>query len=168
MKASYPDLTGAETLAKQLSAKYQWRKWQVDTYFHVAHGRLKLREAEGEATELISYFRNNQTGSRESSYQRLVLPASEPLKKMLADTLGILIEVKKLRTLYLYRNVRIHLDEVDSLGNFLELEGVLGSPPEIAATTKLLQSLRRHFGIEEEMLVRFSYSDLLQQQQKSG
>jgi len=116
LKASYPDLVRAESLAKQLDAKFQWRKRQVDTYFHVAHGRLKLREEEGEAAELISYFRADRAGSRESNYQRLSLPVSEPLRQMLADTLGVWLEVIKTRTLFLYQNVRIHLDEVEIWG----------------------------------------------------
>ena len=125
IKAKYPNLKHAEDLSTKIGAQFQWRRKQVDTYFNVNQGRLKLREAENETAELISYFRENIPQSRESRYHRLVVDNNKELKMMLSDNLGVSIVVSKIRKLYLYRNIRIHLDEVDNLGNFIEFEGVL-------------------------------------------
>ena len=161
LKANYENLTEAENLAIEIGAKFQWSIKQVDTYFKVSHGRLKLREVEGKTPELISYFRENITERKESNYSILAISDGELFKNMLAKNLGILVIVSKIRKLFLYENVRIHLDQVRNLGNYLEFEGVIKNDSEIEATKKRVDFLTEHFKIDQKNLIQFSYSDLL-------
>ena len=161
LKTKYPDLKLAEQKAVELDAKFVWCKKQVDSYFKVPNGRLKLREAEGEATELISYFRDNKYEGRESNYHLLKIKEGKQIKQMLTGTIGLLAVVKKKRKLYIYENIRIHLDEVEKLGNFLEFEGVIYSSGEITGTKKRLKYLTEYFDIKKKRLVKYSYSDLI-------
>lgn len=161
LKARCDDACEAESQAKGIGAIYQWCKRQTDTYFQVANGRLKLREEEGATPQLISYFRADRPGERESEYQLLNIPESSTLKKMLSDTLGVLVVVKKTRTLFLYHNVRIHLDRVETLGDFIEFEGVIRSAGEVEDTKKRISWLKEQFAIDEIDLIKYSYSDLM-------
>jgi predicted adenylyl cyclase CyaB len=161
LKAKYTSLNKAEELAKKLDADFQWKKKQVDTYFCVCNGRLKLRETEDGIPELISYFRENKAETRESNYQITKIPNGLLFKKMLEETLGILTTVSKIRKLYLYQNVRIHLDQVEKLGNYLEFEGVITNQQEINPTKKKVGFLTDHFKMKTEDFVKYSYSDLL-------
>jgi adenylate cyclase class IV len=132
----------------------------VSAYFAVANGRLKLRETEGEPAVLIWYSRPNQVESRTSRYH--LVPAPDPLllKDALSAAQGIRTVVAKRRELYLYHNVRIHLDEVESLGSFLEFEAVLEPGESEEEGHRLLAELRQHFRIEDEALIADSYVDL--------
>ena len=161
VKAKYPNLKLAEELSFKIGAQFQWRRKQVDTYFNVNQGRLKLRETENESAELIGYFRENIPQSRESRYQRLAVENNEELKMMLSENLGVSIVVSKIRKLYLYKNIRIHLDEVDNLGNFIEFEGVLNKGENEPDTNQCLHDLQARFEIGKDDLVSFSYSELL-------
>jgi adenylate cyclase class IV len=98
---------------------------QRDTYFAASHGRLKLREENGRA-ELITYRRADWTEERESRF--LLVPVERPaeLSAALEDVLGIVAVVEKSRRLLLWRGVRIHLDQVKNLGDFIEFEAPLG------------------------------------------
>jgi adenylate cyclase class 2 len=94
---------------------------QRDTYFARARGRLKLREQEPGEDELIEYRRADETGARTSSYRRVPVGAPAELREALDAALGTLVVVAKRRRLLLLDNVRIHLDEVEGLGSFMEL-----------------------------------------------
>lgn len=103
---------------------------QTDTYFQVPNGRLKLREIqsdEGQSAELIQYDRADDVGSRFSTYQLLAFdPArARELTRMLQRSTGVLTIVRKHRTVAIWSSTRIHLDQVESLGSFVELETVL-------------------------------------------
>lgn len=128
LKFRCSSLARARARAIYLGAKPKAMLHQIDTYFAVRSGRLKLRETRGARTAtLIWYDRPNRIGSRSSHYR--LIPVHEPaaLKAALASALGILAVVRKRRELLLYDNVRIHLDRVQNLGNFGELEAVVGS-----------------------------------------
>ena len=138
---------------------------QRDTYFAVPAGRLKLREDVGTAeAELIYYERPTVSGLRESRYRRVPLTAPAELRELLGAALGISGVVEKERRLYRFRNVRIHLDDVDRLGTFVELEAVLssasghGTPAEQEALAAVTEALRLH----ERPTTAGSYLDLLQ------
>jgi adenylate cyclase, class 2 len=83
------------------------------------------------------------------------------LKEALADTLGVKLVVRKTRRLFMLGDVRIHLDHVEDLGTFIEFEGVAVDGGDPGRYAKLLDDLRRSFGIRDEDLLRESYSDLL-------
>jgi homotetrameric cytidine deaminase len=132
---------------------------QRDTYFAGAHGRLKLRE-EGGGAYLIAYERPDCVQARTSAY-RLADVGDDPaaVREALDAALGTRVVVDKRRHLLLYENVRIHLDEVEGLGSFVELEGVAAPDSDLTREHALVARLREELGLGEP--VPGSYSDLL-------
>lgn len=106
---------------------------QVDQFFEVPRGRLKLRTVDGDGSELIAYEREDTPGARASDYARYA--TSDPTS--LGDVLGRVLPragaVEKTRHLLILRNTRIHLDDVVGLGRFVELETVIGAQSEAEA-----------------------------------
>lgn len=137
--------------------------FQTDTYFCCSAGRLKLREQNDTQAELISYDRVNRTDTRPSHYRITAIPEPSTLKAILADSLGIRVVVRKQRELFFYHNVRIHLDRVESLGDFLEFEAVVEKhrSEELAVHHDRVGWLRDQFGIQQDDLIASSYSDML-------
>lgn len=111
--------------ARRLGARDAGILRQVDTYYCVPSGRMKLRQINGKRSELILYDRPSSRGSRYSRYS--VLPVSDPraMDSLLAHMFGREVVVRKTRRLYLFRNARIHIDRVSGLGDFLEFEVVV-------------------------------------------
>jgi adenylate cyclase, class 2 len=128
---------------------------------------LKLREQAGSAAQLIAYERADGSGSKESRYHLLAVPDPTELKAALAATLGVRVEVRKRRRLFLYEGVRIHLDEVEGLGSFIEFEGVATAERDAASFAPLLADLRQRLEIEDDDLLAVSYSDLVEASAKS-
>jgi len=135
---------------------------QVDTYFNCSQGRLKLREINGKKFELIYYSRPDQAGSKVSDYQ-IFSPSKKQkveLIELLTRAYGQLVLVRKKRVLWLHQHTRIHLDTVSRLGNYLELETVVGK-------ISMKEGVREHRQIIEELnlnkykKINVSYSDLL-------
>ncbi len=142
---------------------------QVDTYFNVPNGRLKLREEEGDGAKnvLIFYRRPDQTGPKRSLYDLAPTNSPTELKHALTGALGIRVIVSKRRTVFLHENVRIHLDEVEGLGAFLEFEAVMADGVPDGAGQAQLQKLMREFSISEEDLFEDSYSDMIERNNDS-
>jgi homotetrameric cytidine deaminase len=134
---------------------------QRDTYFCVASGRLKLREEEPGEAHLIAYSRRDDASVRVSAYR--VVPAAEGTRAALAETLGIDVVVEKRRRLLLWETVRIHLDEVEGLGSFVELEAVAGDDSDLSHERILVAQLRAELGIGDDTLREGSYADALRQ-----
>lgn len=134
---------------------------QTDTYFHVANGRLKLREGNIE-NNLIFYTRSNQPGPKSSHFQLVKINDATGLKEALTNACGIKMVVRKKREIYYIGNVKFHIDEVPGLGSFVEIEAgnILAEKTE----AELLEQCRfylKEFGIVEEDLLPESYSDML-------
>ena len=132
---------------------------QRDTYFNALNGRLKLREMEGKA-QLIAYERPDEVGHRTSSYRIVEIEDAGGLRNALADTLGIQAVVAKKRLIFIWEDVRIHLDDVEGLGNFIEFEAVAPSESDLAAETERVRFLRERFKVDDD-LIGVSYCDLL-------
>ena len=164
IKARFGNLSHGKRLAAGIGARHRASLVQTDTYFRVKVGRLKLREIGGDESraELICYRRADRKTARASEYH--VVPIEEPteLKLALSVALGVMQVVRKRRELWIYRNVRIHFDRVEKLGNFVELEAVVGGRFRRAQSRRYLQVVQRALGIDDSMLVPVSYSDLLQ------
>jgi homotetrameric cytidine deaminase len=156
IKARDADPARSLELALGLGAEDQGEIAQRDTYFAGANGRLKLREQTPGEAELIEYRRPDEAGPRESEYRVVPVADSEALKAALDAALGTLAVVEKRRRLLVSDGVRIHLDEVEGLGSFVELEAVGESDPEA------LERIGDALGIDDDSLVAGSYSDLLQ------
>jgi adenylate cyclase class IV len=148
-------------LARQLAEADPELLEQTDTFFRLPRGRLKLRRLGPDAGELIFYQRPDQTGPRQSSYS--IAPTNQPeaLKDTLAQALGVVGQVRKRRWLYLTGQSRIHLDEVDGLGNFIEVEVVLQPGQTVIEGERIAEDLRRALKVSEQDLVREAYVDLL-------
>ena len=159
-KARYSDLKEAKEIAQQLGAQYKWRRQQIDTYFHAANGRLKLRESEGMPAELIGYTRSDESQVRPSYYEIYGTENGAILKQILSETLGVAVQVRKIRTLYLLDYIRIHLDDVEFLGTFLEFEAVISNADLITEATQRVNRLKDDFHISQEDICPYSYSDL--------
>jgi adenylate cyclase class 2 len=158
LKASIPSITKASTIAYRLGAVPQGILQHVDTYFRVPKGRLKLRVINRSRAELIAYDRPNIRAGRYSAY--VILPVSNPVetKKILSNLLGVSQVVEKKRTLFIYQNARIHLDNVKGLGSFLEFEVIVEKGRKQAK--HLFDKLVEAFGIQKDQLIAGSYADL--------
>jgi homotetrameric cytidine deaminase len=154
IKARDPDPAGSLERALALGAEDRGEITQRDTYFGRTAGRLKLREQSPGDAELIEYRRPDDAGPRVSDYR--LVPVSDPdaLREALDAALGTLVVVEKRRRLLLWEGVRIHLDEVEGLGSFVELEATDGDPAKV-------ERLRTELDILDERLIAGSYSDLL-------
>jgi homotetrameric cytidine deaminase len=135
---------------------------QRDTYFAARRGRLKLRVEEGAlGGELIAYRREDNAEPIESGYVVAPVAAPDELADALDAALGTLVVVSKRRHLFLWEGVRIHLDDVDELGRFVEFEAVLPEAGDPATAREKLARLRRELGIADDALVSVGYADLL-------
>ncbi len=161
LKARLHDPDAARAVAERLCPGAPQIERQIDTYFLSRHGRLKLREITGRGAWLVTYERPDRIEAKASDY--LLVPVTDPagLKSALSQALGILGVVSKLRHIYLYQNVRIHLDAVEGNGHFLEFEAVLADGLDDAAGERQVAELRREFGLAEADLLAGSYSDML-------
>ena len=165
LKARDPDPARTLERALAIGADDRGEITQRDTYFAGAHGRLKLREQQAAETslfdELIAYSRAHSTDARTSTYVRVPVVDAAPLREALDIAYGTLVTVEKTRRLLLWEGVRIHLDEVDGLGSYLELEAVASIGSDLTTEHAKVERLRSELGIEDDDLVAGSYSDLL-------
>jgi predicted adenylyl cyclase CyaB len=158
LKATCSSLSAARNVARRIGAKYAGKMRQTDTYYRVRSGRLKLREIDGKRSELICYERPSRRRSRYSNYVVIPLEKARPVQDVLRAVLGESIVVRKERTLFLYKNSRIHLDRVRGLGSFIEFEVLVKNRNKQAEG--LMRFLRKEFGIGKDSLIAGSYSDL--------
>jgi predicted adenylyl cyclase CyaB len=160
LKARDREPSRSLAVCEELGAEDRGTLTQRDTYFAVPRGRLKLREEPGAAT-LIAYERPDLAGNKESRYRLVEVPDPVELRAALESAIGITVVVSKSRRLFIHENVRIHLDRVEGLGDFIEFEAVAATNEDTSRFAGLLDELRERFGIGEEDLRRESYSDLL-------
>jgi predicted adenylyl cyclase CyaB len=165
LKARNADPARSLAVCAALGAEDRGVLEQRDTYFHATRGRLKLREEMGSTAHLIAYERADLLDRRESMYRIVEVEDAAELRLALAETLGVKVVVSKRRRLFIWRDVRIHLDEVQDLGDFLEFEAIVTPDRELAAAESLVEDLRGKFCIAAADLVAGSYSDLALRQQ---
>lgn len=158
-KTSKPGFVAA--VASVISGQQPQRLRQVDTFFDVPLGRLKLRVITDEQAELIYYRRANNLGPKKSSYRRLVIARPKLIEKILCVLLRSRGKVIKDRFVYIVGQTRIHLDHVESLGNFVELEVVLQHEQTDEEGTTAALYLMKELDISESELIEYSYIDLL-------
>lgn len=145
----------------QHNAEFRGTDYQTDTYFNVTNGRLKLREGNIE-NNLIFYKRENHAGPKDSHFHLTKVADPVTLKEMLTQSIGIKTIVKKKREIYYIKNVKFHIDEVETLGNFVEIEAgnVFADLPREQLQQQCDHYLKA-FGIRPEDLLAESYSDML-------
>jgi adenylate cyclase class IV len=133
---------------------------QIDTFYNVPTGRLKLREFADGTGELIYYERPDAVGPKVSNYVRA--PASDPasLRDVLARSLGVRATVRKQRDVFLFGQTRIHLDEVEGLGSFIEFEVVLRDGQSVSDGERIAANLLDALSVSPADLVPCAYVDL--------
>lgn len=159
LKARLRDRSAAMRVCDELGAALQGDLWQRDTCFPVPEGRFKMREVEPGEDYLVFYRRADRAGARGCDYT--IEPVNRSLRAVLCEALGTLAVVEKVRTLYLWHNVRIHLDRVVDLGDFIEFEAVLDDAHDDADGFAKLAHLKEAFGIFEDDIEAGSYLDLV-------
>lgn len=161
IKARLPHPSRTRALAEKLADGPPKLLVQEDTFFPSPNGRLKLRCFPDGHGELIFYQRANVAGTKQSNYQ--ISRTHEPagLLEVLANALGTLRRVVKKRTLIMCGQTRIHLDEVEGLGHFLELEVVRREDQSPEEGHEIAQRLMRALEVRNEDLIEGAYADLL-------
>ncbi len=138
---------------------------QDDTFFVVPHGRLKLRQFEDGSAELIHYQRADSAAAKASDYVRTPVPDGTALREALARGCGVLGRVQKTRLLVLVSqhgfHTRIHLDQVQGLGDYMELEVVLVDGQTDADGAAHAESLMQQLGLHDAPRESGAYLDLL-------
>ena len=136
---------------------------QDDTFFSCKNGRLKLRTFSSKEGELIFYIRPDQQGPKESFYLISRTSAPDALREVLSLSNGQVGRVRKHRTLFLAGRTRIHIDQVENLGHFLELEVVLSDGEPVESGEAIAHDLIGKLGISSDQLIEGAYVDLLNQ-----
>jgi len=160
LKARRASLDDARQTARRLADDRVEPEHQTDSYFRCQRGRLKLREIQGGRAELIWYDRADQTEPKACRYALVPVEDATAVKRALAAALGVRHVVVKDREIFLRHNVRIHLDRVEGLGEFIEFEAVLEPEQSPEEGQAQVDELRREFGIAPEDLITGSYVDL--------
>ncbi len=161
IKARVADMKAMAERASRVAEEGPWRIEQDDTFFGCRDGRLKLRDFGNGSGELIFYRRPDQAGPGQSEYR--ITPTDDPagLRAVLTDALGETGRVRKQRILYLAGRTRIHLDRVEGLGDFIELEVVLADGERSATGEAEARYLMERLHIADADLAEVAYVDLL-------
>lgn len=162
IKARARDFTDIKTRAERLSDAPVEVIPQEDIFFNVPQGRLKLRILAPDNAQLIYYTRPDQEGPKRSDYHIAYTSDPENLKRVLELAYGFRGVVKKTRYLYLVGQTRIHLDDVEDLGQFMELEVVMEEGQSDAEGQEIAENLMTSLGVERSDLIDGAYMDLIE------
>src|SRR5262249_1296265 len=160
IKRRCSDLKAMRERLHALGARRERQLHHRDTYFHARRGRLKLREISGQGAELIAYERPDAGGAQVSEYTSVAVTRPAELLQALHQSLGVRTVVTKERELWLHDATRIHLDRVERLGCFVELETVVGVRSLEEAQAEY-ERVAAALGIDSLEPVATSYADLL-------
>ena len=135
---------------------------QEDTFFNTENGRLKLRVLAPDRAQLIYYLRSDQEGPKRSDYHIFETPDPENLRRVLELAYGIRGVVKKTRYLFMVGQTRVHVDDVEGLGHFMELEVVIQAGQSDPQGQAIAEGLMTSLGIEREDLIEGAYMDMME------
>lgn len=161
IKARHNNISHVREILKLKKAVFEGTDHQIDTYFKVNFGRLKLREGNIE-NYLIHYDREDKAGPKQSNVILYKSNHGSSLKELLTKALGIFVKIDKLREIYFIDNVKFHLDNVKKLGSFIEIEAI--DKEGGRSKDELLEQCNHYltlFDIPKKDLISVSYSDLL-------
>jgi predicted adenylyl cyclase CyaB len=164
IKAAVRDFQALRHRAEALSDTPCQMIEQEDTFFHTPRGRLKLRRLRADYGQLVYYLREDGHGPKHSEYSIVETGQPEQLRALLAAAYGVRGVVSKMRFLYLVGQTRIHLDQVEGLGQFMELEVVMQPGQSNAHGEQIAQELMERLGISPSDLIDVAYIDLLQKE----
>lgn len=160
IKACVADPAGLVQRVRALAATGPTPMSQDDTFYRCSSGRLKLRRFGDDRGELIAYERPDTPGPKTSRYRRVPVDDPQALHEALALSLGVVGRVRKQRQLYLLGRTRIHLDAVEGLGDFLEIEVVLAAGENEVAAHQEAELLLAALGVEPAACLAGAYVDL--------
>lgn len=165
IKARVNDISKLRKLAKSLATETVQLLLQEDIFYNNKNGRLKLRIFSENLGNLIHYERPNASNAKLSSY--LLYETKKPieLRNLLSTSLGEIISVKKKREVYIVGQTRVHLDEVEELGTFMELEVALLDKQTANEGKLIIANLMEKLEISSKDLVSVAYADLLMEKQ---
>lgn len=161
IKTRCDDPERIKSILESEGADFKGIDHQIDTYFKIPHGRLKLREGNIERN-LIYYERENEQGPKQSNVTLFPVPPDSSLKDILTQSLGVLVVVNKQREIYFIDNVKFHIDQVKQLGSFVEIEAI--DKTGNRGRERLMEQCQYYLkllGVNENDLQPQSYSDLL-------
>jgi adenylate cyclase class 2 len=162
-KAELRNVEAARRQCKLIQAEHAGHMRQVDTYFRLPDGRLKKREIPNQPVAWIFYHRPDRITPKMSNYT--ILNDEQARRRWGTHGLKPWLTVAKTRELWMIGDVRIHLDDVDDLGTFIEFEAVVSRHFDVRMCHAAIAELRAHFGPLLGEPVAVSYSDLMQQVQ---
>ena len=160
IKAKCGNHSKIRELLKNRQAKMGEIEAQVDTYFNVKNGRLKLRQADSVST-LIFYQRENFPGIKPSEFLLCSVNDPKSLEILLERALGTIIKIRKKRETYYIDNIKFNLDVVQELGNFIEIEASTNTKNDFNKLTAIVNEYLKLFEINSKDLLSHSYSDML-------
>ena len=160
-KARASDIDSLEKKLLKLDPEFMGEDHQVDTYFNVKNGRLKLREGNIE-NSLIYYERSDTAGAKQSDVLLYQHPAEKVLKDILIKVHGVLVVVSKVRKIYFIDNVKFHFDRVEGLGTFVEVEAIdKAGIMDIKLLQEQCSNYAALFEVKEPDYISHSYSDMI-------
>jgi predicted adenylyl cyclase CyaB len=162
IKARVQDFAGLQHRAERLSDTPCQVIPQKDTFFNCPHGRIKLRELGPQHGQLVYYVRQDISGPKHSEYEIFETNDPASLKLILSEAFGIRGVISKVRYLYLAGQTRIHLDDVEQLGKFMELEVVLRPDQSDTEGQAIAENLMQQLGIPQGDLIEAAYMDMLE------
>jgi adenylate cyclase, class 2 len=160
LKARVDSPGDVERRLRARGATFQATLHQRDVYFTGVRGRLKLRLQRPGRDQLVWYDRPNTTGTKESKIVLSALPSDHGLEAVLTSALEVRVTVSKVRRVFEWKGTRVHLDEVEGLGSFLEFER-RAEPGSTTSAHQDLTSMLGELGVPTDALESGSYSDLL-------
>ena len=161
IKASVRSVADLRERVSRLAGSAPTHIQQDDTFFKCDHGRLKLRSFPDGSGELIFYRRANAEGPTISCYEVVPTNTADSLRSVLSQACGQVGRVRKQRTLYMVGRTRVHIDQVEGLGTFMELEVVLAEGESESIGVQEARELMAALGIAESALIDRAYVDLL-------
>jgi len=166
LKAQIPDREHVRRLLIDNGGEYVGRYHQVDTYFKVPKGRLKIRELIGlKKAHLIFYEREDVRDPKESKVWKVNIEDPESMKELLSQIFPICAVVDKNREIYMFDGVQVHLDKVEGLGEFLEFEKEVSEDPEaIEEGRRKLEGLLERLDVNVKSLQSKSYCDMVMEE----
>jgi adenylate cyclase, class 2 len=166
IKARIDDPEAALAVCRALEAVDEGEFTQVDTYFTLGRHRLKLREMLNGENYLIGYSRPDVAGARKSQFRMAPVKAARTVKSLLSRQWGVKAIVSKTRRVFIWmERVRIHIDHVQELGDYLEFEAMLDEPGGYDDATAALDLARlsHDFALRDADLIGGSYANLILQ-----
>lgn len=163
VKARLHDADHQFQLAAQVAGKPPEQLLQRDTFFNSPNGRLKLREIEGQPSQLIQYFRDDDPELRKSDYIITPVADAPSMCSALERSMGVRGVVAKTRSLWIVGQTRIHFDEVKDLGTFIELEFVMRPEQSDSEGHDFASDLMSRLEIRDQDIIECAYIDLIEQ-----